>query len=811
MTQPLEVAYVELRPIGEKDFQKRIDKIMDSVTKSMDKDMKEAADDIAESFDDMADDIDKSFVRVNKSLEAANEVIDRELNVSLRETRDHLRDIDNDGTRSFSKLRNVAAKVGEVFTDVKDAAQGLFQRLLASGGSGFDNLSSGLAGAGTGLMSFLSSIANPASLISFGVTLAGVVALVPLVIALAGALSQLAGAMLLLPGAAGVAVAAFAPLIVAFQGFGEAISAIMEKDPKKINEALKQLSPSARSVAKEFQKLFPQLERLQDLTQEALFKPLVGSLTQLGGKLLPEITKGFTSVASAFGKFFADLSTSIDGDIVEGIGDAFESTVTILNNLSPSIVNLIGTLFGVMEHGLPFVERMSVAIGKVIDGFAEWLGDSMKTGEFDTFLENAFRTMGLLVNIGKELGRVLLELFGQGADEGEAFLDEVALALGELADFLGSTQGQEGLDRLLDVVGVLSDMFVLFTRVLAGALVMLDQAGDFFGMLGDAIANIPDVLGEAWDSVLEWFTGIEDAVAGAGEDALDWFAGLGDKIIGFITSIPDRIREVFTRAFDGLFITVGMLIAGVVYFFTRLPQDIANAIVAMPAKIGKFFSDLWTDVEETSVTKFDEFITWVNTIPNRIQTALENLGTIVSDIFRNAGEKAQAFFVSTFDSIVSFVGGVPARIAAAFRSAGSFVTDVAGDIVGAIRSVMNRAIDRINDGISRIDDIMPGSLGRIPRLAKGAIARQPSITGEAGAEANIPLTDPRAMSMLRDALGITGEGSGQVINIMPGAVVVSYSGVVPTEAEAMRTGNAIVSGMEDSFSRRNTRTQVRTI
>jgi phage-related protein len=811
MTQPLEVAYVELRPIGEKDFQKRIDKIMDKVTKSMDQDMAKAASNIEESFDDMADDVFKSFDRVNHSLNAVNEVIDRELNVSLRETREELREIDREGSRSFSKLRNVAAKVGEVFGDVKDAVGGLFDRLLSSGGSGFDNLSSGLAGAGTGLMSFLSSIANPASLISFGVTLAAVVALVPLVLALAAALSQLAGAMLLLPGAAGVAVAAFAPLIVAFQGFGEAISAIMEKDPEKINEALKSLSPSARSVAKEFQKLFPQLERLQDLTQEALFKPLVGVLTTVGSKLLPEITKGFTSVAGAFGKFFADLGTAMDGDIVEAIGDSFESTVTILNNLSPSIINLIGTLFGVMEHGLPFIERMSVAIGKVIDGFAEWLSDSMKTGDFDTFLESAFRTMGLLVDIGQELGRVILAIFGEGADEGEDFLTRVADATAQLADFLESAQGKESLDRLFDIVSLLGDAFQIFIQWLVGAGIILDQVGDFFADLGDVISDIPDDLEKTWKSITNWFDGVVDTVETKGQEALDWFAGLGDKIIGFITSIPDRIREVFTRAFDGIFITVGMLIASVVYFFTRLPQDIANAIVAMPEKIGKFFGDLWTNVEETSATKFDEFMAWVSAIPTKIQTALESLGTIVGDIFWTAGEKAQAFFVSSFDAIVSFVGGVPARIGAAFRSAGSFVADVAGDIVSAIRSVMNRAIDRINDGISRIDDIMPGSLGRIPRLATGAIARQPSITGEAGAEANIPLTDPRAMSMLRDALGIDGEGSGTVVNITPGAVVVSYHGVVPTEAEAMRTGNAIVTGMEDSFSRRNTRAQVRTI
>jgi phage-related protein len=807
MTQPLETAFVELRPIGEKDFKKRVEKILDDTVKSTDEKMNEVSKTIEQTFDQAADDVFKSFDRVNHSLNATLEIIDRDMVDSVREFRTEINALDRDSNRTFSRMRSIAAKVGDVFDHVKDTVSDLFKRLRTAGGNATDSLTSGLTSLGSAIGGLVASTLNPASLIAFGTTLLAITALAPVVLALAAALAQLGGALLALPAVGGVAVAALAPLIVAFQGFGEAIGAIIEKDPEKINEALKNLTPSARSVAREFEKLFPALERFQDLVQESFFVQLRGSLTALAGNLLPTLTTGFTNVASAIGNSFAQLGEVFEGDVIEGIGDAFESTVRIINTLSPSVIDLFGTLFGVMEHGLPFVERMATAVAEVIDAFSEWLTEKLQTGEFEQFLENSFRVMGELVTLATELGRLLVAIFAPGADEGEDFIVTLTEATTKLADFFESVEGQQALDDLYSLVILVGDGVMLLVDAFLFGAKAIDAFNDFMYDVGVAAGELEVAIDDAWASLMQFF---EDLGAWLGRVA-DGFAELPGKIAEFVESIPERVEAIFTAMFDRLFIIIGQGIGVILYLFTQLPADILRFISGLPTTVAKIFADMWLSVQDTTTTKFAEIEAFIVTIPERIRTAISSVNTFVSDIFSSAVENARMFFVNGFNAIIAFVGGVPKRIGDAFRSAGSFVSDVAGDIANAVRSVVNRAIDRINQGIATIDDVLPGSLGRIPRLAAGAIARQPSITGEAGPEANIPLTDPRAMNMLRDALGIGdgGVGGGQMINIAAGAVVVSFNGAVPTETEAFRTGQAVVDGMTDAFSRRNVRTQVR--
>lgn len=808
MTQPLETAYVELRPIGEKDFKKRVEKILDDTVKSADKKMSSVAKTIEDTFDEAADDIAKSFDRVNHSLNATTEIIDRDLIDSVENFRSEISKLDKDSNRTFSRLRNVASQVGDALGQVRDTVGDLFKRLRTSGGNAADSLSTGLTNLAASIGGLLASTLNPASLISFGVALAALLALAPVVGALVGALGQLGGALLVLPGIAGVAVAAIAPLVVAFQGFGEAIGAIIEKDPDKINEALEKLSPSARSVAREFQKLFPALERFQDLVQEAFFTELTGSLTLVANSLLPTLTTGFTSVASAIGRSLALFDTFFDGDILEGIGNVFESTVRIIDSISPQLVGLFSTLFSAMERGLPFVERIAAAFGNAAEAFGDWLSEKMETGEFETFLESSFRVMGQLVDLGKELGRLLLAVFGAGADEGEGFIVTLTEATKSLADFFESAEGQQTLNDIYTAVTLVGEGVLVLADAIIWASEKSNEFMDWLNSVGESLGELVKDIENAWGSVTEFFTGIGDWI----DETAEMFSTLPGKIVAFIQTIPQRVLGVFTQLFDGLFIRIGEGIALITQIFARLPTQIIEFISQLPQRVTQVFTDMWTGVQETSTTKVDEIQAFIAALPERIFNAISGVNTVISNVFSTAVENARQFFVNGFNAIVEFVRGVPKRIGDAFRSAGSFVSDVAGDIAGAVRSVMNRAIDRINQGITRIDDILPGDLGRIPRLAAGAIARQPSITGEAGPEANIPLNDPRAMAMLRDALGTSGqEGGGTTINIQPGAVVVSFHGVVPTEAEALRTGQSVANGMADEFSRRNVHTQVRAI
>ena len=148
-----------------------------------------------------------------------------------------------------------------------------------------------------------------------------------------------------------------------------------------------------------------------------------------------------------------------------------------------------------------------------------------------------------------------------------------------------------------------------------------------------------------------------------------------------------------------------------------------------------------------------------------------------------------------------------------FRNVGSFIGDIAGSISAAVKGFLNTVIRKINAGIGDLDDVLPGSLPRIPYLADGGLLSRPTLAmvGEAGPEVVIPLTRPKRARELAEQSGLTALLGGGGVTFARGAVQVTFAGVIPTEAEARRTGQAVGDGIADTLVRRDIRTTVRSI
>ena len=133
---------------------------------------------------------------------------------------------------------------------------------------------------------------------------------------------------------------------IAFQGFGEAVAAIIEGDQDKIAEAMKGLAPSAQDVAAEFGVvLLPVLRDIQDSVQQAFFEPLIGSGTDLANAL-EKLEPSLTLVAEAMGKFIAKLIEILtQDDNIALFNSILENTADIIIELAPYIGQfLVGAL-----------------------------------------------------------------------------------------------------------------------------------------------------------------------------------------------------------------------------------------------------------------------------------------------------------------------------------------------------------------------------------------------------------------------------------------------------------------------------------
>lgn len=479
----------------------------------------------------MAGKVGEAFVEIVADYRAFATKAEKELNVLLKRLgakadfgpmteaagdageesgREYSDEFDREVNRSTTKTRRrrTAERIGRDFTrdfsagSEREAGGNRLTKLFAGIGGkaskGFGSLFGDLGSGAAGILGILGALGGLAgNFISVGASVAGSVAqlglflvLLPLVagavFTLGGALVSLSGLLLLLPAAVGILGAGMAVLQIAFMGFGEAISAIADGDVEKIDAALKKLSPSARSVAKEFQALFPELKKVQQIVQESFFGMLTGDLEKLGNNLLPKITPELRRVSSLFGSLastFIEKLSSPQGikffkTVLDGVGD------TILA-VGPGLEALFGAIGRMVIASMPFAERLFEAIGDGLEQFAAFIDTKVADGSFEEFLENAMQTGEDFVGVIRSLLDLFGALFESTEEGGQTFLKDISKALDYLTAFFKSKDGKAALQFMIK----LGLMF-------ASALV---DAARNAGRLYRALKSVKDAAVAAWE------------------------------------------------------------------------------------------------------------------------------------------------------------------------------------------------------------------------------------------------------------------------------------------------------------------------
>lgn len=374
--------------------------------------------------------------------------------------------------------------------------------LVLGGGKGVGSFIDTFKEGGGFLKSLLSSISDSAGnfLIKAGLMVIIIPHLAGVIFTLTGNLVSLVGLLNAIPGVAGIAIGALIPLILSFQNFGEAIGAILDGDPDKINEALKKLAPSARNVAKEFQTLLPQLRDIQQQTQQSFFAPLGGVLTevfdQIGGG---RIAQGFANVAASLGGFaaqFIRLASAPGVQKLAGILFGSESDPGAISRVIAAIggpvTRLLDGLANAGASTMPTIERLFSTIGGYIDKFATWLNESAESGGFDAFLNSALQTLGDLKDLAFAVFDVFKQIFLTTDEGGERFLQKVTKAVQQLADWIGSEDGQQALAAMVHLAEAFADALGVAVSLLSTILTLLGKVdaatgGGAAGGVGAAI------------------------------------------------------------------------------------------------------------------------------------------------------------------------------------------------------------------------------------------------------------------------------------------------------------------------------------
>lgn len=370
-----------------------------------------------------------------------------------------------------------------------------------------------------------------------------------------------------------------------------------------------------------------------------------------------------------------------------------------------------------------------------------------------------------MIDLVKATGGLLGTLFAGTEDAGHGFIQSLTEMITRLNEFLKTAEGQDVIAALVFAVQALAatlsfsiETMIFFTKTFKMMLKFFELVGrgavDFVIMVGEAFGKIPELISTT------------------------------------VGAIPGLITGFFTMLFDNVLMVIGIGVGSILFIFQELPNQIAGFLLSLPQRIYAIFLQI---------------------------------GPLIGDALQGAVDFGRNIIVNGFNNIVDFVMSVPERLKSliptfsgagknliqsfmnGFRSVGNFIGDVAGDIVGAVKGFLNRAIDKINVGIAKVDEVLPGDLGRIPRLASGAFVRR----RPGGIIANVGEGPEDEWVLPQSKLeAMTG---GTTITFGPGAISVNFSGALPTEKEARQIGETIGQGLANAIARRDLRAAVRAI
>jgi hypothetical protein len=312
-------------------------------------------------------------------------------------------------------------------------------------------------------------------------------------VAFVGALGPMTGLVAALPAAIAGAAAAMGVFKLATVGVKDAVTSLAAGDLDKFNAALKNLSPNARAFAQELRALKPHLDSLRFGVQDRVFAGMATQLRTLTASLLPVLRRGLGGLAAEINGAARQVAGFLAGGTARSqLSAILDSASRSAHNLGGAVTPIIRALLGVAQVGGPAIERITAAIGRAAERFADWVRHATETGRLKDILDQALATAKTFGGVISDVGRILATVFTSAADDGGDLLTNLKDITGAVAAFLDSTQGAEGLSDVFASIKSAGDPLLKTLASVAG--IVTDSIAPIFAQLAQAVGPGLDVL-----------------------------------------------------------------------------------------------------------------------------------------------------------------------------------------------------------------------------------------------------------------------------------------------------------------------------
>lgn len=223
--------------------------------------------------------------------------------------------------------------------------------------------------------------------------------------------------------------------------------------------------------------------------------------------------------------------------------------------------------------------------------------------------------------------------------------------------------------------------------------------------------KLPDNAGKAWDSftsalsrgvdsVKKFFSDLGSSISSAVDSALNtvgnfisgvvnFFATLPGRVLGLVTSLVDRVTELFT--FRNIGYALGFVIGTILRGFLNLGSMLLTVAGNIGTGIMNFFMAL----------------------PARIGAALTAAATWAQGVWNGFRARMLVLSLAVVNGVLNFFRRLPARLGALARAAANFFTNAASRMVTWAATNGPRIASGIINGILGLPSRITGIMGRV--------------------------------------------------------------------------------------------------
>ena len=217
-------------------------------------------------------------------------------------------------------------------------------------------------------------------------------------------------------------------------------------------------------------------------------------------------------VAAAFGVVFRRvldfLSLPEQATFIDRLFGVAERLVT---RFGPTLIRFLEGFLEVANRALPFLEALGDAALEALGKFGDFMTESARNGDLDTFIQNAITTAKELFALLGSIFGLFGTLFDATDKSGHDLIKSLTDMIVRLDEFLQTAAGQDALKELIFIIDAVAfslsaviDLFIFSQTAFSRSLKLFELIGRSFVSAGKAIGGLAVMLGVAGWAFARW-------------------------------------------------------------------------------------------------------------------------------------------------------------------------------------------------------------------------------------------------------------------------------------------------------------------